>query len=114
MATLDTNVLVRFIFGDDRRQFELARSFIKDTIRSGRLFLPVSVAVELEWVLRSRYGLGKAEIILIFNRLLESEEIDFRMSHQSRLRCISTQRILQILLTAYTLHLHSRISSFQW
>ncbi|MFK7963306.1 MAG: PIN domain-containing protein, partial [Burkholderiaceae bacterium] len=55
MATLDTNVLVRYLIADDKRQFELARAFVESTIRKESLFLPVSVTVELEWVLRSRY-----------------------------------------------------------
>ena len=78
MATLDTNVLVRYIIADDRKQFELARTLIEGAIRNERLFQPISVTVELEWVLRSRYGLSKSETVLILNRLLESGEIDFQ------------------------------------
>lgn len=78
MATLDTNVLVRYLIADDKRQFELARAFVESTIRKESLFLPVSVTVELEWVLRSRYDLDKSEIISVLNRLLESGEIDFQ------------------------------------
>lgn len=78
MATLDTNVLVRYLIAEDRKQHELARSFIESTIRNESLFLPISVTVELEWVLRSRYELRKSEIVLVLNRLLESQEIEFQ------------------------------------
>jgi len=78
MATLDTYVLVRYLIADDKKQFELARAFIESSIRNELLFLPVSVTVELEWVLRARYDLDKSEVISVLNRLLESAEIDFQ------------------------------------
>jgi len=41
------------------------------------LFIPISVTVELEWVLRSRYGLDKSDIIEVF-ALLESGDVEFQ------------------------------------
>lgn len=78
MPALDTNVLVRYLIADDKKQFEAARQFIEEAITNETLFIPVSVSVELEWVLRSLYEVKKAMIITTFNRLLESREIEFQ------------------------------------
>lgn len=78
MPALDTNVLVRYLIADDRKQFELAKQFIEEAITNEALFIPLSVSVELEWVLRSLYEIKKVMIITTFNRLLEAREIEFQ------------------------------------
>lgn len=78
MPALDTNVLVRYLVADDKKQFQLAKAFIEDAALTEPLFVPVSVSVELEWVLRSLYELDKAVILTVFNRLLEAREIEFQ------------------------------------
>ena len=78
MPALDTNVLVRYLVADDRKQFQVAKSFIEEFIEQEVLFVPVSVSVELEWVLRSLYELDKAMVLTTFNRLLETREIEFQ------------------------------------
>ena len=42
------------------------------------LFIPFSVSLELEWVLRTVYELDKPTVITIFNQLLEAREIEFQ------------------------------------
>ena len=78
MPGLDTNVLVRYLIADDKKQFEAAKQFFEEAIKNEDLFIPVSVFVELEWVLRSLYEVKKAMIITTFNRLLEAREIEFQ------------------------------------
>ena len=77
MPALDTNVLVRYIIADDKKQYEAAKKYIEGAITDEFLFIPISVSVELEWVLRSLYEVNKELIIITFNRLLESREIEF-------------------------------------
>lgn len=77
MPTLDTNVLVRYLAADDYKQFQIAKSLIESVIAEEVLFIPLTVSIELEWVLRSRYDLDKASILSTFNKLLESREIKF-------------------------------------
>jgi predicted nucleic-acid-binding protein len=79
MPGLDTNVLVRWLVEDDDRQtlraqklFEVARS------SQASLFVPVTVMLELEWVLRSRYQFDKATVLGAFNALLETQELEFQ------------------------------------
>ncbi len=78
MSALDTNVLVRYLVADDTRQFELAKAHIESVPAHEKLFIPLSVSIELEWVLRSRYELARGSLISVYIRLLESREIAFQ------------------------------------
>jgi predicted nucleic-acid-binding protein len=76
MLGIDTNVLVRFLVADDQRQFERACRLIEREAGSGDpVLISQLVLLECEWVLRSRYGYAKEEIIGAFSGLLDSAEI---------------------------------------
>ena len=78
MLGLDTNVLVRFLVRDDDAQFEKARRAIKREIDAEEdVFVSLMVLLETEWVLRSRYGLKKAEMVEAISGLLDATEIRF-------------------------------------
>ncbi|PID62572.1 MAG: twitching motility protein PilT [Gammaproteobacteria bacterium] len=77
MASIDTNVLVRFLINDDPEQFDMARNVIDAARKSSGLFICTSVILELEWVLRSRYALSKQEFIQVIIQLLETRELLF-------------------------------------
>ena len=78
MAALDTNVLVRFLVQDDVKQGVLARELIRSTLAKGEpLFVPVTVMLELEWVLRSNFGFDKVQIIQTLSSLLAARELSF-------------------------------------
>ncbi len=78
MPALDTNVLVRYVVQDDRPQFDEARQLILRCVEEGlSLFVPVTVAVELEWVLRSSYDCGKQEVLGVLSSLLSAAELRF-------------------------------------
>ena len=73
---LDTNVLVRFLVRDDERQFAKAQKLIKRESSAGETVLVSQlVLLEAEWVLRSRYALGKGDILHAFSGLLDSVEL---------------------------------------
>jgi len=56
MAALDTNVLVRWLTDDDANQSAVVASLLEVAEKEEvRLFVPVTVILETEWVLRSRY-----------------------------------------------------------
>lgn len=78
MASLDTNVLVRYLVADDRVQYEAAKAYIEALPPDEFLFIPTSVSIELEWVLRTVYKLDKSTVITTFNRLLETRELGFQ------------------------------------
>jgi predicted nucleic-acid-binding protein len=77
VAAVDTNVLVRYVVQDDAVQGEAAARLISRGVQAGTpLFVPVTVLLELEWVLRSAFGFDKAEVRAL-SRLLGSFELDF-------------------------------------
>jgi len=55
MISVDTNVIVRLLTGDDRPQFKRDRSlFEKESI-----FITTTVILETEWVLRYAYHFNR-------------------------------------------------------
>ncbi len=54
MRAIDTNVVVRYLTGDDPEQAARARNVIE----TGNVFVSTTVLLECEWVLRSVYGLA--------------------------------------------------------
>ena len=58
MIALDTNVLARFLLADDAAQHEIARRLIEDETRT--YWVPVTVVLELSWVLKGRGVPGSA------------------------------------------------------
>ena len=79
MPAVDTNVLVRLLVADDPGQLKQVERLIDEATRTGTtLFVPISVALELEWVLRTRYEIPKREIIETYVALLERKELDFQ------------------------------------
>jgi predicted nucleic-acid-binding protein len=59
MLAVDTNVLVRYLTGDDPAQARRARLLIEN----GQVFVGATVLLETEWVLRSVYGLSTPQIV---------------------------------------------------
>ncbi|WP_269515877.1 type II toxin-antitoxin system VapC family toxin [Brevundimonas subvibrioides] len=57
--TIDTNVLVRLIVGDDADQTRSART---EVLAAERVVVTLVALCEAVWVLKSRYGFGRAEI----------------------------------------------------
>lgn len=78
MLGIDTNVLIRFLTRDDEAQFRRARNLIKREADAGEpVLVSLAVLLEAEWVLRSRYKLGKSEILGAFSDLLGAFDIRF-------------------------------------
>jgi len=78
MPALDTNVLVRYIVRDDARQLAAARRLISRCVAEGStLFVPVTVVLELEWVLRSSFGFGKVDVLLALSSLFSAVDLSF-------------------------------------
>ena len=71
MKGVDTNVLVRFLVGDDETQAnQVYRLFKKAESEQKELFVPVLVILELIWVLESVYETSRAEMIDALRDLL--------------------------------------------
>lgn len=79
MAALDTNILVWWLTNDDARQCALVAKLFDEVIRNNeRLFITVTVMLEVEWVLRSRYHFDRREVTAALNALLDVTELEFQ------------------------------------
>jgi predicted nucleic-acid-binding protein len=91
MPALDTNVLVRYVVEDDTRQLAAARRLIRRCIDEGRtLFVPVTVTLELEWVLRASFEYTKDEVLEVLSSLFSAAELSFE-----------SERALEVALQLY-------------
>ncbi|MDO8769020.1 MAG: PIN domain-containing protein [Burkholderiaceae bacterium] len=76
MAALDTNVLVRYLVQDDEQQLIASKQLIQTALQAGEaLCIPITVMLELEWVLRSNYGFSKEQINTVLVALLSAAEL---------------------------------------
>jgi predicted nucleic-acid-binding protein len=71
VRAIDTNVLVRALVQDDPAQAQRAQAFLK----AHPVFVPVTVMLELEWVLRSRYAYPQAVIAQAIEKIAALENI---------------------------------------
>ena len=74
MRTLDTNVVVRLLIGDDPQQTPIAEQAFLDAIASGGIYLPDVVLAEVAWVLR-RYNLERATRYQLLERLVRTRGV---------------------------------------
>ncbi|MDM0023695.1 PIN domain-containing protein [Variovorax saccharolyticus] len=82
MPALDTNVLVRYVVQDDENQSAAARRFIRKCVAEDRtLYVPVTVMLELEWVLRASFEYAKSEVMAVLASLLSAAELSFESEH---------------------------------
>ena len=58
MQAIDTNIVMRYLTDDDPAQSAKAKAVIDGS----RVFVGTTVFLECEWVLRSVYGFGGAEV----------------------------------------------------
>ncbi len=85
MKGIDTNVLVRFLVGDDKSQSKKVYKLFKKTeSNNSELFVPLLVVLELIWVLDSAYEISRADIIESISDLLLMPILKFE--HQSVLQ----------------------------
>lgn len=59
MLGIDTNIVVRYLVGDDPRQLKIAARIIENE----PVFVPISVFLEVEWVLRALYRLPTVDVL---------------------------------------------------
>jgi predicted nucleic-acid-binding protein len=87
---LDTNVLVRFLVGDDEQQGKQVYQILKKAEADKQeLFIPLVVILELIWVLESVYEIKRQDIIDTLSELLLMPILKFE--HQSALQyCIQS------------------------
>lgn len=91
MPALDTNVLIRYVVQDDEVQLAAARRLIRKCVSDGRtLFVPVTVTLEVEWVLRASFQYSKDEVMEALASLFSAAELSFE-----------SERALEVALQLY-------------
>lgn len=85
MKAIDTNILIRFLIGDDETQAKRAYLiFKKAESEKKELFVPLLVVLEMIWILESVYNISRAEILDSISDLLLAPI--FKFSQQSALQ----------------------------
>ena len=78
MTGIDTNVLVRFLVGDDPAQESRAVAlFARANAAGEKLFVPQIVVCELAWVLSYAYDKSRSEIAAGLSTLLRARQLTF-------------------------------------
>lgn len=91
MPALDTNVLVRYLVQDDAAQAAAARELVtRLTSEGAQLFVPATVILELEWVLRKSFGFDKDSVLRALSSLFSAAELR-----------IESERELEVALQLY-------------
>jgi predicted nucleic-acid-binding protein len=85
MKGIDTNIIVRFLVGDDEQQAKTVYNIFKKTeTNKNELFVPLLVILELIWVLDSAYEVSREDILQSISELLLMPILKFQ--HQSVLQ----------------------------
>lgn len=71
MISVDTNVIVRLLTRDDEKQYQTALTLF----RGNQIFIPITVILELEWVLRFAYKFNPSQIAEALEKLAGLEQI---------------------------------------
>jgi predicted nucleic-acid-binding protein len=71
MLAVDTNVVVRLLVNDDAGQHRRAVALFA----AHSVWIPRTVLLETEWVLRGAYGFGKDAIAAAFDKLLRLPQV---------------------------------------
>lgn len=85
MIALDTNILARFYVADPAdpeaaRQRPLAHRLLTE---SAQVFVPLTVVLELEWVLRAFYGFAAHDFVRVVKHMLGLPNVN--VEHWSRI-----------------------------
>ena len=65
MISVDTNIIIRLLTGDDKSQFEKAKALFSNE----NIYITTTVILECEWVLRYAYQFKQSEITNAFQSL---------------------------------------------
>lgn len=78
MIAVDTNVLVRFLVGDDARQSAAAAALVERAVRSGEaLYVSGIVLCETVWVLTVSYRVPRLDVVKTLQSLLRARHLMF-------------------------------------
>jgi len=86
MIALDTNVVIRYLTQDDKKQSLIANKVFEKTLTPNKQgFISLIVLTEIVWVLEACYDVNKPNIISIINSLTSSKNLIVEQSHVVRI-----------------------------
>jgi predicted nucleic-acid-binding protein len=68
---LDTNVIIRYVVQDDKRQAKMATELIERLTEDSPGFLTLVCLTEIVWVLESAYAYDHVEIFALLTKLMQ-------------------------------------------
>lgn len=77
MIAVDTNIIIRLLVNDDKKQAEQSKRLFS----SREIFISNTVLLETEWVLRYAYNFERNQIGEAFKKLLGLENTYFHVAH---------------------------------
>jgi len=77
MIALDTNILIRYLTGDDKKQCAKVDALFGKHSGEGEIFISDAVLIELEWVLSSIYKFKAQAIAGAIARIIEVRQFCF-------------------------------------
>ena len=76
MFGIDTNVLLRYLTGDDHRQSPRAAAEMAKANAQNPAFISLITLIEAAWVLQSpSYGYSAAEVVTVFSELAGADNV---------------------------------------
>ena len=75
MTSIDTNVIVRYLVGDDAEQAEAARALLDGLTSDDPGFICREVAIEVAWVLERSYRFTRARVAEALMDLTASDSL---------------------------------------
>ena len=77
MVAIDTNILIRFLTGDDASQADRARRLVEE----GPVWVSMTVLLESEWVLRRLLGTPHHTVLRILQAFAGLENVSIQDPH---------------------------------
>ena len=75
MTSIDTNVIVRYLVGDDAEQAEAARALLDELTPDDPGFICREVVIEIAWVLERSYRFTRARVAEVLMDLTASDSL---------------------------------------
>lgn len=72
IVAVDTNILLRYIVGDDQIQSPKATALIG---QATKIIIPTTVFCELVWVLMRSYRIPRKEITAVISNLIQADKV---------------------------------------
>lgn len=77
MIGLDSNVVLRHLVADDRKQAVAAGEVFESLTDARPGFISLTALVEVAWVLERGYRQSRSQVLDLLERLLSSRELEF-------------------------------------